>query len=54
MRCDNYPLCPTAEDDVCPKSEGKYGIEHADGMLGCKHPWNWDKATKAWNERSTT
>lgn len=43
MRCDNCPLCPIAEDDVCLESEGKYGIEHADGMLGCKHPWNWIK-----------
>lgn len=32
MRCDNCPLCPTAEDDVCPESEGKYGIEHADDL----------------------
>ena len=30
MRCDNCPLCPIAEDDVCPEIEGKYGIEHAD------------------------
>ena len=41
MRCDNCPLCPIADDDVCPESEGEYGIEHADGMLGCKHPRNW-------------
>lgn len=41
MRCDNCPLCPIAVDDVCLESEGKYGIEHADGMLGCKHPRNW-------------
>lgn len=41
MRCDNCPLCPIAEDDVCLESEGKYGIEHSDGMLGCKHPRNW-------------
>lgn len=41
MRCDCCPLCPIAEDDVCPESEGKYGIEHADGMLGCRHPKNW-------------
>lgn len=33
MRCDNCPLCPIAEDGVCPECEGKYGIEHADGML---------------------
>lgn len=43
MRCDCCPLCPIAEDDVCPESEGKYGIEHADGMLGCRHPKNWAK-----------
>lgn len=41
MRCDYCPLCPSAEDDVCPESEGEYGIEHKDGMLGCKHPRNW-------------
>nr|DAY82496.1 MAG TPA: Putative transcription antitermination protein nusG Regulation, Spt4, Spt5, NusG.9A [Caudoviricetes sp.] len=40
MRCDNCPLCPIAEDDVCPECEGKYGID-ADGMLGSKHPRNW-------------
>lgn len=43
MRCDCCPLCPIAEDDVCPESEGEYGIEHADGMLGCRHPKNWAK-----------
>lgn len=43
MRCDCCPLCPIAEDDVCPESKGKYGIEHADGMLGCRHPKNWAK-----------
>lgn len=43
MRCDLCPLCPIAQDDVCFEAEGKYGIEHADGMLGCKHPWNWVK-----------
>lgn len=43
MRCDCCPLCPIAEDDVCPESEGKYGIEHHDGMAGCKHPYNWAK-----------
>ena len=41
MRCDCCPLCPIAEDDVCLISEGDYGIEHADGMLGCRHPRNW-------------
>lgn len=43
MRCDCCPLCPIAEDDVCPESEGEYAIEHADGMLGCRHPKNWAK-----------
>lgn len=43
MRCDCCPLCPIAEDDMCPESEGEYGIEHADGMLGCWHPKNWVK-----------
>lgn len=43
MRCDCCPLCPIAEDDMCPESEGEYGIEHADGMLGCRHPKNWVK-----------
>lgn len=43
MRCDCCPLCPIAEDDMCPESEGEYGIEHTDGMLGCRHPKNWVK-----------
>lgn len=43
VRCDCCPLCPLAEDDVCPESEGKYGIEHSDGMSGCKRPYNWVK-----------
>lgn len=43
MRCDCCPLCPIGEDNVCPEAESKYRIEHADGMLGCKHPWNWIK-----------
>lgn len=42
MRCDNCPLCPTAEDDVCAIAESKeWGIEHKDGMMGCRHPRNW-------------
>ena len=41
MRCDCCPLCPIAEDDVCLESEGKYGLEHSDGMWGCRHPRNW-------------
>ena len=39
MKCDCCPLAPY--DDVCPISEGKYGIEHKDGSLGCRHPRNW-------------
>lgn len=41
MRCDCCPLCPIANDDACPESEGEFGLEHADGMCGCKHPRNW-------------
>ena len=37
MRCDNCPLCPIADDGVCAESEGEYGTEYADGMVGCKH-----------------
>lgn len=51
MRCDNCPLCPIAEDGVCPECEGEYGIEYADGMVGCKHPRNW--AEKRSNEHDT-
>lgn len=32
-----------SDEDVCPETEGKYGIEHKDGVLGCTHPWNWVK-----------
>ena len=28
-------------EDTCPEAEGKYGIEHKDGVCGCRHPWNW-------------
>lgn len=39
MRCD---CCPFGrDDDTCSEAEGEYGIEHADGVLGCKHPRNW-------------
>lgn len=41
MRCDYCPL--GSDEDVCPEAEGKYGIEHKDGVLGCTHPWNWVK-----------
>lgn len=39
MRCEYCPL--SSADDVCPESEGKYGIVFKDGGLGCKHPRNW-------------
>lgn len=41
MRCDCCPL--GSDEDVCPETEGKYGIEHKDGVLGCTHSWNWVK-----------
>lgn len=41
MRCDNCPF--GSNEDVCPESEGEYGITHQDGVLGCKHPRNWVK-----------
>lgn len=39
MRCDCCPF--GSDDDTCPEAEGDYGIEHKDGVLGCKHPRNW-------------
>ena len=51
MRCGYCLLCPCAEDDVCPESEGKYGIEYKDGTLGCKHPRNWiEKRDREYSE----
>lgn len=49
MRCD---YCPLADpEDGCPENEGKYGIEHKDGMLGCKHPRNWvEKRDREYSE----
>lgn len=41
MRCDCCPL--GSDEDVCPEAENEYGIEHKDGVLGCKHPRNWVK-----------
>lgn len=38
MRCD---CCPLYNGDTCPESESEYGIEHNDGVIGCKHPRNW-------------
>ena len=43
MRCDCCPLCPIAEDDACAIADTEYGIEHDDGMSGCRHPYNWCK-----------
>ena len=39
MRCDYCPLSNHA--DTCPEAECEYGIEHKDGVCGCRHPWNW-------------
>lgn len=41
MRCDCCPLCPVDDYGICVESEGKYGVEHTDGMSGCRHPRNW-------------
>ena len=41
MRCDCCPL--SSCDDTCPEAENEYGIEHKDGVLGCRHPRNWVK-----------
>lgn len=47
MRCDRCPLSPPGSyeyDDVCcPISESDYGLEHSDGMWGCRHSWSWCK-----------
>jgi len=43
MRCDNCPLSPIADDDACAIADSEYGIEHKDGMSGCRHPYNWCK-----------
>ena len=46
MRCDLCPLCPPRGeygDDVCQEMYGPLGIEHKDGMGGCRHPYNWIK-----------
>lgn len=49
MRCDSCPL--SCANDVCPEAENEYGIEHKDGVLGCKHPRNWvDKRDKEYSE----
>lgn len=41
MRCDLCPLWPEGFDDTCPVMDGEYGIMHADGVAGCRHPRNW-------------
>lgn len=41
MRCDRCPLCPI--DDACEIAYSELGIEHKDGMCGCRHPYNWAK-----------
>ena len=39
MRCD---YCPLADpNDACSECEGKYGLDHKDGVSGCRHPRNW-------------
>lgn len=43
MRCDCCPCRPLSDDDECAIADGKYGIEHDDGMSGCRHPYNWCK-----------
>lgn len=43
MRCDRCPLCPSDDEAVCCIAEGELGLEHKDGMWGCKHSWNWCK-----------
>ena len=34
MRCDYCPL--SDPEDTCPEAEGEYGIEHKDGVCGCR------------------
>lgn len=41
MRCDKCPLW--ADDIECNIAEGELGLEHKDGMWGCKHSYNWCK-----------
>lgn len=43
MRCDDCPIFPSGYeyDECCPIAESEYGIEHNDGVLGCRHPRNW-------------
>lgn len=49
MRCDYCPL--SSCEDVCPEAENEYGIEHKDGVLGCRHPRNWiDKRDNEYSE----
>lgn len=49
MRCDCCPL--SSDEDVCPEAEGAYGIDHSDGVSGCKHPRNWlEKRDREYSE----
>lgn len=48
MRCDCCPL--SDPEDVCPEAEGKYGLEHKDGVLGCTHPRSW---VEKWDDMHT-
>ncbi|MGN0504371.1 MAG: hypothetical protein ACI4HJ_04915 [Ruminococcus sp.] len=49
MRCDCCPL--SSCEDVCPEADNEYGIEHKDGVLGCRHPRNWiDKRVNEYSE----
>lgn len=49
MRCDYCPL--SGQEDGCPENESEYGIEHKDGMAGCKHPWSWvEKRDREYSE----
>lgn len=49
MRCD---CCPLANPfDACSECEGKYGIDHKDGVSGCRHPRNWvEKIAREYDE----
>lgn len=49
MRCIYCPL--GSDEDVCPESEGEYGVEYKDGTYGCRHPRNWvEKRDKEYAE----
>ncbi len=56
MRCDRCPFGGFKDETGewtfdCDIAEGEYGIEHSDGMSGCKHPRNWvEKRFKEYSE----